>query len=867
MNPERWQRLKAVFVDLVERDTQAREAALASMATRHPSLAAEVRDLLRGYEEANTRLLAAAVLPPDVAAARSNLVGTRLGPYHLTALVGGGGMGVVYEATRDVDGKRVAVKVLHGAEDDPDVERQVIAERRILAGLEHDNIARLIDGGVTPEGLPYFTMEFVQGRPIEAFCEERRLDVAARLRLFRSLCAGVEYAHQRLVVHCDIKPGNVLVTDEGVPKLLDFGIARLVRVHDADPEAPTLRASAAMTPAYASPEQVSGAALTTATDVYALGLLLYELLTGEPAQPLGSFAPAEIVRVVCSTEPRRPSLAAPPQRRRQLAGDLDAIVLKALRKEPGQRYPSAAALADDLERHLERRPVAARRGTWTYRTARFLRRNWLPAAAAVLLVALGVVTVVLTTLQSRRADRERVKAEKVTEFLVDLFKVSDPDAPNSRTITAREILDAGAQRVAGELKGQPDVQATLFDTIGRVYVNLGLYPEATRFHRQALQLRRHDAHASPVEIAASLDLVGRSLFYESQYAEAEALHREALAMRTGVVGETDPANAKTLDYLGLVVDSQGRYKEGEELHRRALALYRTAFGAEHPEVAVGLSNLANNLYDQGRYAESEALNREALAMRRKTLGPNHRLVAWSLHNLANAVQKQGKYQEAEVMHREGLAALRRVHGAEHPDVALMLGSLAIDLYKQGRYGESEAVHREELAMNRKLLGEESFGVAASLFNLAETLGAEGHFAEYEPLQRQTLALFHKLLSPEHPYCGKSLSGLAIALAALDRPAEAEAAGRDALAIQQRREPQDPAEIAAAEIALAVALTAGGKLDEAEALAARGVAAAEEGAAVGAPKLAVETVARRYERSGRGAEAARCRRLLPAPPAS
>ncbi|HET9767961.1 MAG TPA: tetratricopeptide repeat protein, partial [Thermoanaerobaculia bacterium] len=769
MNPERWQRLKAVFVDLVERDTQAREAALASMATRHPSLAAEVRDLLRGYEEANTRLLAAAVLPPDVAEARSSLVGTRLGPYHLTALVGGGGMGVVYEGTRDVDGKRVAVKVLHGAEDDPEVERQVIAERRILAGLEHDNIARLIDGGVTPEGLPYFTMEFVQGRPIEAFCEERQLDVAARLRLFRSLCAGVEYAHQRLVVHCDIKPGNVLVTDDGVPKLLDFGIARLVHAHEVDAEAPTLRASAAMTPAYASPEQVSGAALTTATDVYALGLLLYELLTGEPAQPLGSFAPAEIVRVVCSTEPRRPSSVAPAQRRRQLAGDLDAIVLKALRKEPGQRYPSAAALADDLERHLARQPVAARRGTWTYRTTRFLRRNWLPAAAAVLLVALGVVTVALTTLQSRRADRERVKAEKVTEFLVDLFKVSDPDAPNSRTITAREILDAGAQRVAGELKGQPDVQATLFDTIGRVYVNLGLYPEATGFHRQALQLRRHDAHASPVEIAASLDQIGRSLFYESKYAEAEALHREALAMRAGLVGEADPANAKSLDYLGLVVDSQGRYKEGEELHRRALALYRTAFGAEHPEVAVGLSNLANNLYDQGRYAESEALNREALAMRRKTLGANHRLVAWSLHNLGNAVQKQGKYREAEAMHREALAALRRVHGPEHPDIALMLGSLAIDLYKQDRNAESEAVHREELAMNRKLLGDESFAVAATLFNLAETVATEGNFAEYERLQRQTLALFHKLLGPEHPYCGKSLSGLAIALAALDRP--------------------------------------------------------------------------------------------------
>lgn len=865
MNPERWQRLKAVFFDLLERDSEARESALQSIAAGDATLAAEVRGLLDGYDAATTRLLAAPLLPPDLGVERSNLVGTQLGPYHLTALVGGGGMGVVYEGMRDVDGKRVAVKVLHGAADDPDVQRQVIAERRILAGLEHDNIARLIDGGVTPEGLPYFTMEFVQGRSIAAFCEEQRLDVPARLRLFRGLCAGVQYAHQRLVVHCDIKPGNVLVTDNGVPKLLDFGIARLAHAHDADPDAPTLRRSAAMTPAYASPEQVTGAALTTATDVYALGLLLYELLTGEPAQPLTSFAPAEIVRVVCSTEPCRPSLVAPPDRRRQLAGDLDAIVLQALRKEPERRYRSAAALADDLERHLERQPVAARRGTWTYRGSRFLRRNWLPAGATALLVALSLVTVALTTLQSRRADRERIKAEKVTEFLVDLFKVSDPDAPNSRTITAREILDAGAQRVAGELKGQPDVQATLFDTIGRVYVNLGMYPEATRFHRQALDLRRHDAHASPVEIAASLDQTGRSLWYESKYAESEAMHREALAVRARTVGEADPSNAQTFDWLANVVDSQGRYKEGEELHRRALALYRAGFGA--PEVAIGLSNLANNLYDQGRYAESEALNREALAMRRKTLGPSHRLVAWSLANLANAVQKQGRYREAETMHREALTALHRIHGAEHPDIALMLGNLAIDLYKQNRYAESEAVHREELAMNRKLLGDESFGVAASLFNLAEVVGAEGHFEDYASLHRQTLTLLRKLLGPEHPYCGKSLSGLAIALAALDRAAEAEAAGRDALAIQQRHQPQDPAEIAAAEIDLAVALAASGKLDEAEELARRGLAAGEDDPAQGAPMLAIEAIAHHFERAGRAAEAARCRHLLPPRPAS
>ena len=876
MHSERWRKLKAIFVDVVDLDSGARETALAAVAARDPALAAEVRSLLRGYEEASTRLLAVPATPLAAADARqawraaddarqawrasdTNLVGRQLGPYRLQAILGGGGMGVVYEATRDEDGKRVAVKLLHGSADRQELEREVRAERLILAGLEHDNIARLIDGGVTDDGLPYFTMEFVEGRPIVEFCDQRQLDVAARLRLFRALCAAVEYAHQRLVVHCDIKPGNVVVTEAGVPKLLDFGIARLVHAHEPDADAPTVAMPTAMTPGYASPEQVRGLAVTTATDVYALGLLLYEMLTGQPAQRMNSFVPDEIVRVVCIEDPPRPSAAAPPARRRELAGDLDAIVLKALRKEPAQRYASAAALAEDVERYLSGQPVAARRGTLTYRTSRFLRRHWLPASAVAAIVILSLVAVAVTTAQSRRADRERVKAEQVTEFLVDLFKVSDPDEARSNALTAREVLDTGAKRVTQELRDQPDVQATLLDTIGRVYVNLGLYDAATALHRQAVDQRRRMSHGDSLEVADSLDQVGRSLFYASKYAEAEATHRQALTMRAALLGEGNPRSAQTVDYLALAIGSQGRYAEAEALHRQALDLYRAAYGAEHPQVANGLSNLASDLYDLRRYDECEALNRQALAMRRKTLGPDHRLVAWSLHNLANVLQKQRKYEQAEAMHREAIAALRRVHGGEHPDVALALGNLAVDLYKQDRYPEAEAVHREALAMNRKLLGNEHISVAFELFNLAQVLASEDRYAETEPMYREALIAFRRVLGPSHPHCGVSLGSLALALAAENHGPEAERAGREGLAIQRGNYPSDDIAVAAAEVDLAVALASTGAFPEAETLLAH-ARAVPGGEYEAPPGTVIELIAGRYAAAGRHAEAARTRAL-------
>jgi eukaryotic-like serine/threonine-protein kinase len=860
MNRERWQELRALFVDLTEREHVERNEALATLAERDPTLAAEVGKLLSSYDQANTRLLVEAITPPPPQLDRLDLTGQHLGPYRLTRPIGSGGMGVVYEALREEDGKRVAVKVLHAAEDSPEVERRLGAERRILAGLEHDHIARLIDGGITENGLTYFTMEFVEGRPITAFCCERQLGIAARLRLFCSLCAAVQYAHQRLIVHCDIKPGNVLVTASGVPKLLDFGIARWMRTQEAGTTALTSLQSDAMTPGYASPEQVQGLAVTTATDVYALGLLLFELLSDRPAQPLENFAPAEIVRVVCNAEPPRPSAVAPAPRRRQLAGDLDAIILKALRKEPAQRYPSAAALAEDIERHLTGQPVAARRGTWVYRASRFFSRNWLPVSAAAAVLALSLVAVLLTTIQSRRAERERVKADKVAEFLVDLFRVSDPVRPREAPLTAREVLDTAAGRIATELRDQPDVQVTLLDTVGRVYLNLGLYASATDFHRQALAMHRQRGPERSLEIANTLDQLGRSLFYQSKYGEAEALHREALAMRGVLVGAAHPTSAETLDHLAKAVGSQGRHAEAEEIHRQSLRLYRAAHGDEHPEVANGLSNLASDLYDQGKYSESEALNREALAIRRKTLGPDHRLVAWSLNNLANALQEQHKYGEAETIHREVLTTLRRIHGGDHPDIALALGNLAVDLYQQERLHEAEATHREALALNRKLLGNDSFFVAAALFNLAEVLSAKGDFEPVEPLLREALPLFQKLLGAEHPYCGKILASLAIAGAARNRPREAEAAGRAALALLQAQHPPEPAEIAEAEVALAVALAATGAFAEANTLWAHARTAAGGSAEARPPRVALEIIARRYALAGDATAATNTRRL-------
>jgi len=518
---ERWQRLKAIFVDVVEHERTAREAALRDLAQRDPEAAEEARSLLRRFDEAATNFLTGAPLATgDEAEEAPDLTGRTVGGYHLRAELGRGGMGMVYDAVREEDGKHAAVKLLRWRGDPAEIAAQVRAERRILAGLEHDNIARLIDGGSTEEGLPYFALEFVDGQPIVDYCEAHKLDVPARLQLFRSVCAAVDYAHQRLVIHCDIKPANILVTAEGVPKLLDFGIARLLQPGTASstgkggPDAAKSALPIALTPEYASPEQVRRKPVTTATDVYALGLLLHELLTGRRAQALTTLAPKEIIHVVCDTQPIAPSLAAPATLQRQLAGDLDAIVAKALRKEPAERYGSARELAEEVRRHLSSQPVEARGGGATYRAGRFVRRHRVVFAAGLLVTASLVGGTVAAVREAQRAQRRFEDVRKLAGSFLFEFHDAIRDLPGSTparqliVTKALEYLDILA-REAGDDLGLVRELATAYQRVGDVQgytanANLGDTTGAAASFEKSVALAERLAAATPADTGARL---------------------------------------------------------------------------------------------------------------------------------------------------------------------------------------------------------------------------------------------------------------------------------------------------------------------------------------------------------------------------
>jgi len=663
--------------------------------------------------------------------------GRRIGPYRLVRPLGRGGMGTVWLAERD-DGhfeQRVAVKLLQGF-DTEEVLRRFRAERRILARLTHPNVAQLFDGGTAADGRPYFAMEYVEGEPIDQYCDARGLTTRERVRLFRSVCAAVEFAHRNLVVHRDLKPANVLVTGDGVVKLLDFGIAKLLR-RDApapDPSATATLQPAPMTLQYASPEQVRGEPVTTASDVYSLGVLLYEILTGHRVHRFDTLTPGDVERAVCDTVPPRPSTvvgrprelrgatqapeslsrlrgADPRRLRRQLSGDLDNVVMKALRKDPERRFASAEQLSEELGRYLEDRPVRSRPDTLAYRAGKFVRRHaWGVSAAAVLAVLLTGVTALTVTSQARKARLERMDAEiarerqladGVTSFLVEFLKSADPSRTEGRTLTIREAFDAAVERLGSAPELAPEVRATLADAVGGVYRDRGLFAEARPFLEEALALRR-----------ASF-------------------------------GDEHPLVAESLHNLANLELRAGESERAEDRMREAIAIQRRAFPGGHRDLARGLNNLAGLLRRAGRPAEAEVPAREALAMRLSLFGPDHPEVAYALNTLATIRKDQGDVDEAEKLYRR-VIEIRRKKAAVTPELANALNNLADLLVEAGRPREALPLHQEALRLRRRLYPDGHAQVVASLNHLALLRLSIGDREEARELFAEAEALAERL---------------------------------------------------------------------------------------------------------------------------
>lgn len=714
MDPERWRRVEQLCADAHALEPTARAAWLDRACPDDPALRAEVERLLVELDRDPGFLEQPLFTPPQIPFDSSDEtpVPEAIGPYRVERRLGRGGMGDVFLATREADGvhQSVAIKVVRPGMGSDEIVARFRQERRILAGLDHPNIARLQDAGVTGDGRPYFVMELVDGTPIDEYCDDRRLGITERLRLFQIICDAVQHAHQRLVVHRDLKPRNILVSRDGVVKLLDFGIGKVLS-NDRGATPHTGHQVRLMTPEYAAPEQVAGGPITTATDVYALGVLLYELLTGRHPNGGGGRSRAELERRVREEPPRRPSavvgepadeekgdagaLAARrnatfAQLRRRLTGDLDTIVLMALRKEPERRYPSAAALAEDIQRTLDGRPVRARPDTFGYRAGRFLRRNagWSAAAAVAALGLIATASVALVQAERVRQEAARVAAERdkaleVRGFLLEMFGASGADQSVGDTVTVRQLLDLQTANLESAYGSRPELRAEMLEVLADGYDRLGLLPRADSLATLALAARRALHPESHPDLAQALTLAGWIIHERGRSREAEPLLHEAVAIRRRAGITQREGLARSLNDLGTVLIALDQNEEAEVVLQEALDLRLVLLGPEHRAVGITGNNLATAYYYLGRIADAIAAQEIAVRAIRASVGDEHQRTVIALSNLAAFRRVAGDGAGAIATFRELLAIQSRIQGPNHPVTARTRGHLAQALFDRG----------------------------------------------------------------------------------------------------------------------------------------------------------------------------------------
>ncbi|MEO7368013.1 MAG: serine/threonine-protein kinase [Gemmatimonadaceae bacterium] len=790
----RWAELSRLLDMALDLPEHERGAALDDACCNDSSLRAEVQRLLEHADRDDEMLdvPAAAYAAPLLADGGTGYPDARdsmVGHYRIVRELGRGGMGVVYlvERADDQYHQQVAMKLVReAARFDDHLMRRFLEERQILASLDHPNIARLLDGGVTDDGVPWFAMELVDGIPITRYAEERRLAVEARLALFLDVCDAVQHAHRQLIVHKDLKPSNILVTAEGHVKLLDFGIAKLL-----SPGAPfetiTSTGPRALTPEYASPEQLRGEPVTVATDVYSLGVLLYQLLCNERPYSVTGVTPLEMERAVLHDPPSPPSTrAANVKAMRRVRGDLDTIALVALHKEPTRRYAGVDQLATDVRLHLTGHPITARADSRAYRARRFVGRHHVGVAAASAVILSLCAGIAGTMWQARTATREAAKEREVREFLIGVFTVSDPGESRGRTLTARELLDRGAARIrSAELAGQPEVQAELMGVLGNVYRTLGLYEPADTLLEQSLALRRTIARDDR-EVATALNDLGVAATQQASYPRADTLLREALATRQRIFGEADASTLATMNNLAELLRLRGETTSADSLLQYVLRQERATLAPNDPALAATLSNLGVLARGRGDLAEAEARHRAALAIRRAHYGDNHPDVAESVKNLALVLHSAGRLTEADSMYRHALSLQRRVYGVKHPQIGTTLNSLAALRSTLGDNRDAEALLREALPMQRELLGPDHVNIASTLDNLGGVLSDEGHPDEASALLEESLAMREHLLGASHPSVATSLSNLALVREQQGRVAEAESLRTRAMGIYRAK---------------------------------------------------------------------------------
>ncbi len=798
MDRTRWERIQTLFHDAAELPAPDRLAFLKSTCSDDQSLIADVLALL----EEDSR--GGSLLERGVAQVAYQMVGDavhasirsgQFGPYRIKEMLGEGGMGAVYLAERDDLGNLVAIKILRDAWFSPARRERFASEQRMLAQLNHPSIARLYDANTLEDGTPWFVMEYVDGVPLTEYCRKNACSIEERLKLLRLVCEAVQYAHQHALIHRDLKPSNILVKRDGSVRLLDFGIAKQIEGLDVPPDQ-TRTALRLMTPAYAAPEQIRGDRVGVQTDVYALGVILYELLAGRLPFDLSHKTAAEAATVITTQEPAKPSAAAReaaeksaespsvPVAAKAAWADLDVLCLTAMHKDPERRYQSVEALIRDVDHYLKGEPLEAQPDSLRYTFGKFVRRNWQAVSAAAMAIAIvgGLVifyTVRLTTARNT-ALAEAARTQRIQRFMLNLFQGGDPSAAPADDLRVVTLLDRGVLE-ARSLDAEPAVQAELYQTLGGIYQQLGKFGQADTLLQSALASRKSLFGPDSAETAQSVLALGSLRDAQARYEEAERLVRQALDVDRRRLPRNDPAVPKAMLVLGRVLEDRGAYDQSIATLEQTVQLY-SAPGSSTADLADTLHELANAHFYAGHYDTSESLNQRVLVMYKQIYGDHHPRVADILINLGAIRLDLGHYPEAERFDRQALDIVQAWYGKDNPETATDLTILARALVRQNRFDEAVGLLQQSLAIKERVFGKVHPSVASTLNELGTVAMQEGKYDAAEQYFKRMEDIYRAVFGEHHYLLGTALSNLASVYSAEHQWSHAEQLYRQAIPI-------------------------------------------------------------------------------------